>query len=166
MKRNFYKNIVIAIFLISMFAMQNATAQQFKNPKKMQCENREARMEKIKAQKIAYLTQKLELTPDESKAFWPLYNQMDKERFDLRHKNLNNDTKRLNINDLSENEASVLIDEQLNEAQQLLDLRKTYSVKFKQVLPAKKVLLLFRSEKTFQQDLMDKMYKCQKENKK
>ena len=33
--------------------------------------------EKLKAQKIAFITQKLDLTPDESAKFWPLYNQME-----------------------------------------------------------------------------------------
>jgi hypothetical protein len=37
----------------------------------------EDRGEKYQAQKVAYITTTLELSPDESAAFWPLYNQHD-----------------------------------------------------------------------------------------
>ncbi len=39
----------------------------------------EIRAEKIQSLKIAFITQKLQLTPDEAQKFWPVYNQYDKE---------------------------------------------------------------------------------------
>jgi hypothetical protein len=35
--------------------------------------------EKIQTLKIAFITQKLQLTPDEAEKFWPIYNQYDNE---------------------------------------------------------------------------------------
>ena len=35
--------------------------------------------EKIQSLKIAFITQKLQLTPDEAQKFWPVYNQYDNE---------------------------------------------------------------------------------------
>ncbi|HPQ59614.1 MAG TPA: hypothetical protein PK499_13120, partial [Flavobacteriales bacterium] len=35
------------------------------------------RLQEIKAQKSAYLTQKMGLTPEEAQQFWPLYNEYD-----------------------------------------------------------------------------------------
>ena len=39
----------------------------------------DTRAEKIQSLKIAFITQKLQLTPDEAQKFWPVYNQYDNE---------------------------------------------------------------------------------------
>ena len=39
----------------------------------------ETRAEKIQSLKIAFITQKLQLTTDEAEKFWPVYNQYDNE---------------------------------------------------------------------------------------
>ena len=39
--------------------------------------------EKIKAEKISFFTSKLDLTPAEAQAFWPVYNEYEKKKFDI-----------------------------------------------------------------------------------
>ena len=39
--------------------------------------------QRFKSEKIAYLTDQLELTPDEAQAFWPLSNEMEQKRMAL-----------------------------------------------------------------------------------
>ena len=39
-------------------------------------ETLEKKKEKIEAMKVAYLTNELELTVEESQAFWPVYNEL------------------------------------------------------------------------------------------
>ena len=39
------------------------------------------RMERIHAIKVAYLTDKLQLTSEQSEKFWPIYNRYEEERF-------------------------------------------------------------------------------------
>lgn len=113
--------------------------------------------ERIEAQKIAFLTEKLELTPAEAQVFWPVYNEFNAKReqiiesFRKRHKELRNMDEVV----LSEEEAAGLADQELVEAQQLLDLRKTYHAKFKSVLPATKVLKLYRAEDNFKRVLLN-----------
>ena len=34
--------------------------------------------EKIKAEKVAFLTTRMDLTPQEAEKFWPVYNQLEK----------------------------------------------------------------------------------------
>ena len=36
--------------------------------------------EKIMSEKIAFLTMEMGITPEEAQVFWPVYNQVDKER--------------------------------------------------------------------------------------
>ncbi|MBK8340763.1 MAG: hypothetical protein IPK99_12565 [Flavobacteriales bacterium] len=91
------------------------------------------RLQEIKAQKSAYLTQKMGLTPEESQKFWPVYNQYDKELDALRkerrdvHKSMRAD------GDVSEAEATAAIEKELASQQRELDLRKRYSAGLHQV---------------------------------
>ena len=39
--------------------------------------------DKFRAEKISFLTEKLELTPEEAQKFWPVYNLFEKERGEL-----------------------------------------------------------------------------------
>lgn len=112
----------------------------------------------IEAQRIAFITQELNLTPAEAKVFWPVYNEYDSKRHDMKKsfKNMD-DLHKAEIEKLTEKEASQILDNQITEAQKLLDLRKEYHAKFKSVLPAVKVLKLYGAEREFQKMLIDKL---------
>lgn len=114
--------------------------------------------EKVEAQRVAFITSELNLTPDEAKVFWPVYNEYDAKRHELRvtFKNAS-DIHKEQIDKLTEKEASAILDNQLIEAQKLLDLRKEYHSKFKAVLPAVKVLKLYDAEREFQKMLIDRL---------
>lgn len=62
------KHLLILIFLFSGFSM--AFAQE---------PGDENRQEKIQALYVAYVTQQLQLTPDEAQKFWPLHTQFENE---------------------------------------------------------------------------------------
>jgi hypothetical protein len=86
---------------------------------------------RLEALKIAYITNRLNLTPEEAQKFWPIYNQYALELKMTRLKAMNN------------NSSEIQLDESL------LNLRKKYSVLFSQVLPPQKVDTFFKSEKEF-----------------
>jgi len=113
---------------------------------------------KVEAQRVAFITQELNLTPEEAQVFWPVYNEYDAKRHELMKsfKDANNMHK-TEIENLSEKEADQMLDNQIIEAQKLLDLRKEYHGKFKSVLPAKKVLELYDAEREFQKMLIDRL---------
>jgi len=112
----------------------------------------------IEAQKIAFITQQLNLTPDEAKVFWPVYNEYDAKRHELRKSfRESGGFQKADIDKLTESEANQILDNQIIEAQKFLDLRKEYHAKFKSVLPSVKVLKLYDAERDFQKVLMDKI---------
>jgi hypothetical protein len=112
----------------------------------------------IEAQRIAYITQELKLTPDEAKVFWPIYNEYDAKRHELKKSfKESGDNHKADLDKLTEKEANQILDNQIIEAQKFLDLRKEYHAKFKSVLPAVKVLKLYDAEREFQKILMDKI---------
>ena len=115
--------------------------------------------EKMEAQRVAFITQKLNLTPDEAKVFWPVYNEYDSKRHDLMKSfRGSGDYHKTDFDKLTEAEATQIIDNQIVEAQKFLDLRKEYHAKFKSVLPAVKILKLYDAERQFQKMLMEKMH--------
>lgn len=115
------------------------------------------RLQEIKAQKSAYLTQKMGLTPEESQKFWPVYNQFDKELDALRKERRDVHRSMRADGDVSEAEATAAIEKELASQQRELDLRKRYSADFIKSVGARKTLLLARSEREFNRELLRRM---------
>ncbi len=86
---------------------------------------------RLEALKIAYITKKMDLSPDEAQRFWPFYNQYAAELRQARQYAV-----RTNQNEIE-------LDENL------LNIRKKYNNLFLRVLPPEKVNTFFRSEKEF-----------------
>ncbi len=49
-------------------------------------QDRKAEREAIQAQKVAFITQEVGFTAEEAERFWPLYNEMEREVGEVRHK--------------------------------------------------------------------------------
>ena len=90
--------------------------------------------ERIQALKIAYLTKKLDLSPEEAQRFWPIYNKYTEEIKAIRQaQKQNNGT----------------TDTELAMEEKILAVRKKYNGEFSKALSAEKVNTFFRSEKDF-----------------
>lgn len=121
-------------------------------------EAREEMKEKIKAQKIAFITEKLRLTPEEAQTFWPVYNQHEMER----EEEIKAFRKKYNyipeeIPELTDQEAEEFIDAQLEHEQKLLGLRKKYHLQLKEVLSPQKIVILYGVENEFRAELLKKL---------
>ena len=130
------KRITIAILILGMSF--GSMAQE-----------KEAQRENRKAQKIAFISTKLELSVEEAEKFWPVYNASEAEfkRLKKEHKAAMGEKKK--ISEMSDTEVEKLLDTGLEIQQKELDIRKKYLVKFKEVLPMKKVAKLTRIEHEF-----------------
>lgn len=157
MKTYHSKTIAAGICLMMAIAMLGnpAMAQQNKNKDGQPGANRE----KMEAQRVAFITQQLNLTPEEAKAFWPVYNEYDAKRHALKKSFRDSGyPHKEDIDKLTQKEAEQILDNQIAEAQKFMDLRKEYHNKFKAVLPAVKILKLYDSEREFQKMLVEKMH--------
>lgn len=116
------------------------------------------RKENIESMKIAFITQKLDLTPAEAQQFWPVYNQYSDKTQELRKKRKQDhrETKQ-DFDLLSDKEVEQAVDNEIISRQRELDLQKEYHVKFKTVLPIKKVAKLYAAEDQFKIVLLDKL---------
>ncbi|RRQ48197.1 hypothetical protein DZC72_10760 [Maribacter algicola] len=118
--------------------------------------------EKIKALKVAYLTEHLELSSQEAQDFWPVYNEYEKERHELRHKQwVEIKSKLKDVGSLNEEEAQNLLSSYLKIEEEEEELEKNFLNKISKVISAKKTLLLMRSEEDFKRQLI-KQYRQNK----
>jgi Spy/CpxP family protein refolding chaperone len=113
--------------------------------------------EKIKALKVAYITEQLELTTDEAQKFWPIYNANEEKQFELRHKKMRsiiNKFENGGLEKLSDKEATSLIDQVESIEDELHDYKKKYIRDLKTVISAKKIIKLKKAEDEFNRKLM------------
>lgn len=73
------KYIIIITVLISALGM----AQPGSEGRHEDHEDRKMAKEKIKALAVAYVTEQLELTPDEASTFWPVFNELRDQRYQI-----------------------------------------------------------------------------------
>ena len=101
---------------------------------KAQDPENDTRAEKIQSLKIAFISQKLQLTTDEAEKFWPIYNQYDNE-----------------IHSLPKGGDVISTD------QKLLDIRKKYAPPFQKVIGPQKLNKLFNAERDFRDILIRRL---------
>lgn len=121
------KILFILLLAISNIALVNA--QDNNN-------NDDQRADKIEALKVAFITQKLNITSEEAQRFWPVYNRYETEM----HQALKN-----NNNDVIDND------------EKILNIRKKYRAEFSNTLGPDRVNNLFKSENEFRSVLMRKL---------
>lgn len=112
--------------------------------------------ERMESMRIAFLTQKLDLTPEEAQKFWPVYNEFHKRKEEMARKR-RQETKgtKEKLDSLNDKQVETLIDGEIAFKQRMLDLEKEYHAKFKSVLPIKKVARLYKAEEQFTRKLLD-----------
>jgi hypothetical protein len=104
--------------------------------------------DKIKAARIGLITQRLNLTPEQAEKFWPLYNEFDQKRADLR-KPYQEAQKNSNSNTIDPKQQQALVDLGLKIKQDELNLEKEYSSKIMGVITAQQMLNLRQAEHDF-----------------
>lgn len=111
--------------------------------------------EKIKSLKVAFITEKLDLSSKEAQAFWPIYNDYQKEREALRQKERTEFKGKIKEADkLSEKEAKDLLERYIRFEDEEEELDKVFLKNVSKVISAKKTLLLLRSEEEFKRQLI------------
>lgn len=117
--------------------------------------------EKIKALKIAYITEKLDLSSKEAQKFWPVYNDY-KETIE----NLKKEERKLmkvlnevndNSTDITNKRSEDFINEYLKIEEEKSKTRKKLILDLKNVIPNKKILQLIKAEGDFHKRMLDKI---------
>jgi hypothetical protein len=122
--------------------------------------------EKFKSQKIAFLTERMNLSPREAQEFWPVYNESEKQRMDLQQyrRQLEQKTRDENIA-LTDQEIIKITREIAATFRKEADNAVDYNEKFLKILPPQKVLQLYRAENQFRAHMFEQYRKQRQEEK-
>jgi len=124
-----------------------------------------SKKDKLKAEKIAFFTDKIGLSPKEAQTFWPVYN----EYWNLKNKIINNRKKDMlyfstHYNQLSEKEMIKFSDKYINYELQIAKLLNNYHNEFKKILPINKVMKLYQADYEFKTYLLNQIKNSYKNN--
>lgn len=111
--------------------------------------------EKIKAEKISFFTSKLDLSSSEAEAFWPVYNEFEKKRFEIQRQI--HEFERMpdeKFANLSESEIAKMTSNYIGSFEKEAQLRKEYHKRFVKILSDKKILIMYRTENEFRSHLI------------
>ncbi len=160
------QKIILCVAVLFLFMSPNLLAQanlewsqkslkgDIQKMKEQQAEWRKKRAEwkeKVKAEKTAFLNKYLDLTAEEAKDFWPVYNKLEKEKDAATIKKirayraLNQALKE----EKSDKEIEKLLDAYLKAQSELRDVEESYSKKLKKVIGGKKLAKFYVSEERF-----------------
>lgn len=102
---------------------------------------------KIEQVKETFLKKQLNLTPQESAAFWPLYREYVQKLTAVRI------LKRMNNSDKSV-DGTEQIRKDLDYESQIVAIKKQYSYQFLRIIPAEKLSELYKSERQFNDEAL------------
>lgn len=114
--------------------------------------------ERIESEKIAFLTNEMSLTPKEAQAFWPIYNQAQKEQRDAIEASMKafGELDKALRDGKTGNEVNALL-EKYTKAIDSQDVSSKYLKEYLKVLPAEKVAKLFLGEEKFRQSQINRL---------
>ncbi|WP_146613533.1 hypothetical protein [Arenibacter echinorum] len=118
--------------------------------------------DKIKSLKVAFITERLNLTPKEAQSFWPIYNEHQSKKEGLfREERFEIGSEIKNLDGLSDAQASELLARMQKLEEEKYKMEKSYIEKISKTISAKKTILLMRSEEDFKRQLI-KQYRQKK----
>ncbi|GJM34203.1 MAG: hypothetical protein DHS20C18_32040 [Saprospiraceae bacterium] len=102
---------------------------------------------RVRAARVAYITERLGLTSEQSEKFWAVQRKFEEEKTQLRRKH----TYQRSFDQMTDEEAESAIMARFAMEEELLALKKVYYKKLKEVVPPRKIALLPRAEREFKQ---------------
>jgi hypothetical protein len=120
--------------------------------------DRGAMRERIKSERIAFITDRLSLTSEEAQRFWPVYNDLHQQMETIK-KEQRSSRKALddNLAIMPDKDVEKAMSDDLNRQQQLLDLHRKGMTELSKIIPPKKVAMLLKAERDFKMELLRKM---------
>jgi len=112
----------------------------------------------LEGMKVAYLTNKMDLSPEEAQVFWPVYNQyrdeIDTHREEGRKKY---QIFKINQADLSDAEIKEHLSARFEYQREEIDIEEKYIDRFTEILSPQKVVALLEAEEGFKRELLKRI---------
>ena len=114
----------------------------------------QANRDKIKTLKIAFITEKLNLSEKEAQVFWPVYNNFEKNYYKLRGQ-LHEKRGKIDLRNISDKDAETLLKEISSIENKKHNLKQGLVNDLLKVIPAKKIILLDKVEDDFKHKMFE-----------
>lgn len=141
------KRYLIGLVLLTILTLRSVA----QDPEKVQSVN-----DKIEARKIALITQRLELTPEQAAKFWPIYRELSDRQKSIR-RDFVQERRNFDPKTASEEEMKRMIDLGLKVKERQLNLEREYSERMRQVITNRQLVNLRRAEEEFRQRLIKRL---------
>ena len=145
------KKFIILSFFLSSFLLTSAHAAN---------DNQGDWKQRIMSEKIAFLTIEMGITPEEAQAFWPVYNQVDKERDEAMRKVFMafKELEDAVSEKKSEKEISKLLAKYQDAIEQQGKVESEAGEKYEKVLPVEKLAKLYVGEEKFRRQQVRRLH--------
>ena len=150
---------IIALTLGSILTLQAQRDNDSEGRFEDRSERMEQRRDRMKALKIAFITDELELTADESQQFWPIYNAYQDNLQALR----NESKPQIKIEEMTDAEAKAQIQRHLELEERKIEYQRQAFKELSPIIGAKRVLVLSMAENKFRRKVIEKAGKRGKE---
>ena len=149
------KILIIALFLTSIGALAQNNVQATEKAR----ENAKA---KLDAARIALITERLSLTPEQAQAFWPLYNEYAEQRRQLQLQ-YREQRQGLDLENLTEEQQRQLLQQRMEQKQKQLNLENKYSERMLGVINARQMMALKKAEDDFRTMILRRIEQRQRQ---
>lgn len=107
--------------------------------------------QQMRKKKEALFTDIMQLTPEEAKRFWPLYNEFEqrKELIQTKRQVINQKLRAATVNSVNEREADAICKQHVDFLVQETNLQQEYYRRLKTILPSSKLLMMYKAEDAF-----------------
>lgn len=121
----------------------------------VQAQSQEA-MEKIESARIALITERLELTPEQAEKFWPLYREYSEKRRELRQEFIAA-RQSVDQHNMTDEESKRLLEKGLELKERQLNIDRTYVDRLNRVISSQQLLQLRKAEDDFRRMLLERL---------
>ncbi|MHB1921419.1 MAG: hypothetical protein ACYCOO_04210 [Chitinophagaceae bacterium] len=139
---------LIFLFLFSLMGGRGTGSAQAYGPR---------RPGRIESLKIAYISQKLDLSPEVAQKFWPIYNSFHHELQALINSRKSSAIVNIHLATATDEQVSQALQDEFIYEEKVLELRKRYNMEYLKVLPARKVVTLYKAERAFRGQLIKEL---------
>ena len=118
---------------------------------------REQMHERIQAEKVAFITSYIGLTPDEAQVFWPVYNEIEAQQRELQKAEFKSYHALEKCLKSGQGDAEALLNEYLSAKKANVNLHLANVERYKKILSVEKVAKIFTSEESFRRTQIGKL---------
>ncbi len=103
---------------------------------------------KLEAARIALITERLSLTPEQAEKFWPIYNEYAEQRRAIQQQ-FRQSQQGMDLKNMTEKQSQEMMRARMDAKQKQLDLEKKYSERLMNVINTRQLMALKKAEDDF-----------------